>query len=188
MINFINKTTISFVMLLTFVFNIQTIAIENQSSRNTSLKGKHKSRNKKILGSNINSWEPEQNTSLYNYTRKLNNVTTVEVIKGFNAMIEGENKLFFKVQKKITISENQLQNLLSIWKTIKRGEGMGCWNPHHVLKFYSDDNLILESEICFECHIITFNSWSDRSSFDASGKSGIDLYNAIENILKEASN
>lgn len=43
------------------------------------------------------------------------------------------------------------ERISALWRQLKPGNSMGCFAPGYVIRFYAQDQLLLETEVCFHC-------------------------------------
>ena len=43
------------------------------------------------------------------------------------------------------------ERIAALWRRLEPGDSMGCFAPGYVLRFYAQDQLLLETEVCFHC-------------------------------------
>ncbi len=125
------------------------------------------------------SWEPERGSLFFKQTRQLPDVTRVEL-----RLIRNGKDQVRVLASKILLNDEAKQ-FTKVWRGLKRGVGAGCFVPAYQLKFYSNDQLLLETDVCFHCHNLTlpngglFEHWG----FDADGKSGQALLKSLKALL-----
>jgi hypothetical protein len=125
------------------------------------------------------SWEPEKGSLFFKYTRQLPDVTRVKL-----RLIRNDKDQVRILASTILLNDEAAQ-FAKVWRGLKRGVGAGCFVPAYQLKFYSNDKLLLETDVCFHCHNLTllndglFEHWG----FDADGKSGQALLNSLKALL-----
>jgi hypothetical protein len=50
-----------------------------------------------------------------------------------------------------TLSGKDADRLSMLWRSLRRGNGAGCFAPGYVLRFYQSNKLLLAAEVCFQC-------------------------------------
>ena len=134
-------------------------------------------------------WEPTPGSAFHKFTRALPKVSRVEVsqIAGGEGQVAEESIVVGKQRIRIFSSKSligaQAEKFAGIWRRQKQGVGMACFAPAFLLRFYSDEKLYLETIVCFHCHNLLLSDDEQFWGFDASGKEGKELLNAIKGLL-----
>ncbi len=88
-----------------------------------------------------------------------------------------------------TLISTEAKSFASMWRKLLRGSGAGCLAPAYRVRFYADNKMILESDLCFHCHNLTFktneNGKGEIWGFNAAGKSGKELLAKLQELLPE---
>ena len=133
-------------------------------------------------------WEPTPGSAFHKFTRALPRVNRVEVsqIAGREAQAVGES-VFRKERVRIVSSKTveglDAERFAGIWRRQKQGAGNACFAPAFLLRFYSDGKLYFETILCFVCHNLMLSDDGEIEGFDAAGKEGQELLNAIKSLL-----
>ena len=134
-------------------------------------------------------WEPIPGSVFHKFTRALPKVSRVEVnqIAGREEQASGESIVFGKQHVRISSSKSligaQAEKFAGIWRSQKQGVGMACFAPAFLLRFYGDEKLYFETIVCFHCHNLLLSDDEQFWGFDAAGKEGKELLNAIKDFL-----
>jgi hypothetical protein len=43
------------------------------------------------------------------------------------------------------------EKIAALWRQLEPGNSMGCFAPGYIMRFYTQDQLLLETEVCFHC-------------------------------------
>jgi hypothetical protein len=106
------------------------------------------------------------------------NFLQTDNIKNINCartdLICGAHRFPLIIRESKTLSGEDAARFSVIWRKLKRGDiWRGCFSPDHVLRFYSDNNLLLETELCLICHQVklpkggVINIDGDMEAFDS---------------------
>jgi hypothetical protein len=130
-------------------------------------------------GTGAISWEPEEGSAFLAYTRKLPAVTRIELDK-----ITKQDGQITVLSSKILTSDDAEQ-FAKLWRRLKRGSGAGCFVPAYNLKFFANEDLLLDTEVCFGCDNLTLpdGTRTERWGFDGKGPEGQALLAALKILL-----
>ncbi len=51
-----------------------------------------------------------------------------------------------------TLNNTDAKSFAFMWRRMLRGSGAGCLAPAYRVRFYANNKLVLESDLCFHCH------------------------------------
>ena len=68
-----------------------------------------------------------------------------------------------KVLASKTLSGEDANKISKLWRSLKNGNGAGCFAPAYVLRFYQKDKLLLMTDVCFQCCNATLPGTGIRS-------------------------
>lgn len=134
-------------------------------------------------------WEPTPGSAFYKFTRALPKVSKVELsqIAGREDQVSSESLVFGKERVRIfrskSLKGDDAEKFATIWRRQKQGAGMACFAPAFLLRFYANDKLSFETIVCFNCHNLMLSDDGEFWGFDAAGKEGQELLNAIKDLL-----
>jgi hypothetical protein len=134
-------------------------------------------------------WEPTPGSAFHKFTRALPKVDKVELsqIAGREGQAAEESIVFGKQRVRIFSSKSligvQAEKFAEIWRRQKQGVGMACFAPAFLLRFYVEEKLYFETIVCFHCHNLVLSDDEEFWGFDAAGKEGQELLNAIKGLL-----
>jgi len=60
-----------------------------------------------------------------------------------------------------TLTGAEAQTTARLWRKLVQGNGMGCFAPAYVLKFYRGKVLVFSTRVCFHCCNITIRGEGD---------------------------
>lgn len=164
-----------------FLITLALIILSPAPGPGAQKRGTRKRSGKVATGAVATSWTPAKGSPLYRYTRGLPRVDKVEVSE---VRWAGDSQT--KVLASATLQGEQAEGFTRVWRNLNAGTGAGCFSPAHNVKFYSGEQLLLDSTVCFHCHNLTLPSEEGRgviNAFDASGESGQALLKAIQSAL-----
>jgi hypothetical protein len=61
------------------------------------------------------------------------------------------------------LSGEDANKISKLWRSLKNGNGAGCFAPAYVLRFYQKDKLLLMTDVCFHCCNVTLPGTGIRS-------------------------
>lgn len=69
------------------------------------------------------------------------------------------NGLPVKMLNSISLKGRDAEKVATLWRRLEPGNGMGCFGPAYLLRFYNQDKLLLDTEVCFHCCNITLPNY-----------------------------
>ena len=117
------------------------------------------------------SWEPEASSAFLAYTRKLPVVTKVEL-----RQIKEQNNQLLVLSSK-TLLGDDAEHFAMLWRRLKRGPGAACFEPAYNVKFFSNETLLLDSEVCFGCDNLTLPNGASSKQW------GVDFHGLLQDAV-----
>jgi hypothetical protein len=106
----------------------------------------------------INGWPNKEYDKVVGY--QFANPEETSFIKDDALNLE---KLTGSKRKESALSNTQTNELLkATFEADLNGSGLMCYNPHHIIVFYSDDKPVAAIEICFQCSGV--RTWPDHKA------------------------
>jgi len=139
----------------------------------------------------LDSWEPERGSLFRKVTRELPVVSKVEVAliqSGLSLDPRSGERLIFqgkeviRVLKTRTLSGNEAESFAKIWRQLNQGSSNACFAPAYLLKFYSGDQQLFETIVCFHCRNLMLTD-GEFWGFDADNPAGSRLLKGLQTVL-----
>ena len=164
-----------------FAVTLALILLSPAPSPGVQKRGTRKRAGKVSTGAVATGWTPAKGSLLYRYTRELPRVDKVEVSEVRRARGDSQTKVLASA----TLQGEAAEGFTQVWRNLNAATGAGCFSPAYNVKFYSGEQLLFGSTVCFHCHNLTLPDEGRGviNAFDASGESGQALLKAIQSAL-----
>jgi hypothetical protein len=168
------RTPITAALLLTVLVGASVLADAQDGTK--SRKSKRKPDETWMA---VNSWEPEEGSPFFKYTRQLPVVTRVEL-----RLVRSEQGQAHILASKVLLND-EAEQFARVWRGLRRGGGSLSFTPEYQLEFYSGDELLLKTDVCFHCRNLTLPNGGNHQEwgFDAKGKTGQALLKLLKALL-----
>ena len=168
---------------MTKLFNFSVVLVVMVLAISVAAQPKSKHRKHKRIppgnGYSVGSWEPEEGSAFLVYTKKLPVVTKIEL----RQITKHENQLTILSSR--TLLGDEAERFATMWRRLKRGPGAGCFVPAYNIRFFSNESLVLDTQVCFGCDNITLPDGVSNKQwgFDGRGPEGQALLAVLKFLL-----
>jgi hypothetical protein len=141
-------------------------------------------------------WPPEKGSLFYKLTRVLPTISKIEISHIESALHPGPlaaNEAVFvgkhpvRILATTTVRDHEAQTITRFWRRLNQASGDLCFAPAYWLKFYSNDDLVFETIVCFGCQNLVLPD-GEFWGFDAHGVVGAQLLKQLNALFPQSPN
>jgi hypothetical protein len=87
----------------------------------------------------------------------------------------------YRILARRSLTGDFAAELGNYWRNLRPGNGMGCYSPAYIFRFYAKDQLIVEAEVCFHCQYVLVYG---QGRFAVGGGGGLhELFEFVNEVL-----
>ena len=169
------------ILIATFLTVVLPLHIDSQTKRKSQ-------GSRRAVTVVLDSWEPEKGSFFRKVTRELPVVSKVEVAQigsGLSLDPSSSDRLIFqgkeviRVLKTKTLVGDEAESFAKIWRQLNQGSSNACFAPAYLLRFYSGDQQLFETLVCFHCRNLMLTD-GEFWGFDADNPAGSKLLKELQ--------